>query len=160
MALATRSRLAALDMGGTVKDGAAFGTEQMGPARRFATLFHPAPCAHAAIGVAGLFGCSRLHLVGPAAREKIDREADRPERLYFVADLGRDRLERTGAQHAVERGLGLGNETQLPVPHIDPSPGPSCDAMSTEQACRHRVLVPLLTRSHQRETIGQFGSVT
>jgi hypothetical protein len=49
---------------------------------------------------------------------------------------------------------------QLPVPHIDPSPGPSCDAMSTEQARRHRVLVPLLTRSHQRESIGQFGSVT
>jgi hypothetical protein len=93
MALATRSRLAALDMGGIVKDGATFGTEQMGPARQFATLFHSAPCAHADIRVAGLFDCSRLPRGGPAGREKIDREANRPEGLDFVTDFGRDGLD-------------------------------------------------------------------
>ena len=64
---------------------------------------------HSALSGAGLVAVEPCVSDG----EKVDREANRPERLYFVADLGGIAWVEPGTEHDVERRFGLGDETQF-----------------------------------------------
>ena len=93
-------------------------------------------------------------------REKVDREADRPEHEYVMINLWRNRLGATTADNDIEFGTRPRGKTQLAVVHDDPAPFSRSNLVCSLEPRWHRLFVPFRARSHESQIVGQFGPIT
>jgi len=82
-------------------------------------------------------------------REKVDREADRPEHEDVVINLGWNGLGRTALYDDIEFGTRPRGKTQLAVVHDDPTPCSRRNLMRSLEPRRHRLFVPFRARSYE-----------